>query len=713
MLRELRLRRVYRSDEDDLLSDFYIPALKQSLHYDRAVGFFSAGMIAVAAQGLTALIESGGSMRLIIGADLEESDFRAIDEGYRLRSISERIGREILRIFDSVEDGLFYRRVEALSWLVASGRLDVRIALRRRGMYHEKLGIFTDVSGDKVVFVGSANETPNALLPDFNFESINVFESWKPELAEYCTPYISGFEKLWSNQAAQTRVIEFPEAVKQRLIAIAKNARVPSTKMEAELWKKLRHEASHDDSSEDSSEPQIPNLLGSEPFELLRHQREALEAWRANALQGIMALATGSGKTVTAIYGAVKIFEQTKRLFLVVAVPYQNLADQWVSVLRDFGIVTIRCYGGRATWNERLSESVTLFHTGALKFVCTVVVNRTLQSEAFQGLLKQVQGEYLLFVGDECHHHAAPGVSSSLPAQASVRLGLSATPQHYTDSEANRRLTSYYGKVVFEYRLDDALRDKVLSPYCYHVLPVELTDQEAELYRDLSKQIALLVGQGGLADTELITDPRLSMLLFARARLLGAARNKLIELNNLLIAHSPKPLSLFYCGDGSVEDEDSGESVRQIDAVSTILHERGWSNAHFTSRESREERQEILDHFRLGFIDALVAIRCLDEGIDIPACHTAFILASSRNPRQSVQRRGRLLRKSPNKERAEIFDFMVLLPPAALEFSFERNLFKAELQRIAEFARLAENAGEVVKNLSPLMTKFDLQHVLV
>jgi superfamily II DNA or RNA helicase len=713
MLRDLRLRRVYRSDEDNLLSDFYIPALKQSLHYDRAVGFFSAGMIAIAAQGLSALIESGGSMRLIIGADLEESDFRAIDDGYRLRSISERIGREILRIFDSVEDGLFYRRVEALSWLVASGRLDVRVALRRRGMYHEKLGILTDLAGDKVVFVGSANETPNALLPDFNFESINVFESWKPELVEYCTPYIGGFEKLWSNRAAQTRVIEFPDAVKEKLIAIAKTARLPSTKIEAELWEKLRRDASRDETSEIASQPRVPDLLGSEPFELMAHQREALEAWRANALQGIMALATGSGKTVTAIYGAVKIFEQTKRLFLVVAVPYQNLADQWMIVLRDFGIVPIRCYASRASWKERLGECVTLFQSGALKFACAVVVNQTLQSEAFQGLLREIQGEFLVFVGDECHHHAAPGVSACLPGQASVRLGLSATPEHYRDSEANQRLSAYYGKVVFEYSLEDALRDKVLSAYRYRVIPVELTDEEAERYAELSKQISALVGKGGVEDSELLTDPRLSILLFERARLLGAARNKLVGLDKLLRQHPAEPLSLFYCGDGSVEDEDSGELVRQVDAVSELLHNRGWSNAHFTSRESREERRQILDNFRLGFVNALVAIRCLDEGIDIPACRTAFMLASSRNPRQSVQRRGRLLRKSPNKDRADIFDFIVLLPSAVAEFNFERSLFKAELQRVAEFARLAENSGEVVGTLSPLLTQFDLQHILV
>ncbi len=175
MLRDLPLKPVYRSDTEDLLTDFYIPALRESVRYDRAVGFFSAGMISIAAQGLSALIECGGNMRLIIGGELAEADFHAIEDGYQLRDASEKIGAEIIRVIDNVEDALFYRRVEALSWMIAAGKLDVKIAFRRRGMYHEKLGILSDLRGDKVVFVGSANETPSALLPDFNFESIIVF----------------------------------------------------------------------------------------------------------------------------------------------------------------------------------------------------------------------------------------------------------------------------------------------------------------------------------------------------------------------------------------------------------------------------------------------------------------------------------------------------------------------------------------------------------
>lgn len=713
MLRDLGFRPVYRTDEDNLLEDFYIPALKASFRYDRAVGFFSAGMLSIAAQGLSALIENDGTMRLIIGGELDEPDFRAIEEGYELLNISARFGIQIARTIDNIEDALFQRRLEALSWLVGSGRLAIKIALKQRGMYHEKIGILTDKADDKVVFVGSANETVSALLPDFNFESINVFEYWRPELKPHCDPYMIGFEKLWANRAKRTHVIDFPEAAKEKLVKIAKRARVPSPAIETELWNQLR---AQNEASElrPSSLPSIPHLFAGEPFQIFPHQRQALEAWRANQLTGILALATGAGKTVTSIYGAVRIFEATQRLFVVIAVPYQNLADQWIEVLRQFMITPVPCYANREVWFGRLSELVTLFQTGAVTFACAVVVNRTLQSPDFQSMLKQIPGDAMLWIGDECHHHASPGLIAALPVQARSRLGLSATPEHYLDVDGNNRLTKYYGPVIYSYGLAEALKDQVLTPYYYYPVLVELTDRETEQYEMLTARISVLAAQRGMTDLETASDTQLQLLLFQRARLLGAASNKLVKLDKILSTRDPQPLTLFYCGDGSVEDDDSDESIRQIDAVSPLLHDRGWRNAHFTSRESRDERRAILDHFRVGDIDALVAIRCLDEGIDIPACRLAFILASSRNPKQFIQRRGRILRKSPNKQFAEIYDFLVVSPEGAMQNSqLERNLFVSELKRVAEFARLATNAGDVAHELSPVLSKYDLQHHLV
>lgn len=714
MLRDLTLKAVYRSEDDNLLEDFYVASLKESVAYDRAVGFFSAAMFSYAAQGLSAFVQNEGRMRLIFGGELDEEDAKLLVEGYELRAVAERLGDSIVKAIDLINDPLFFHRLEAVSWLIASGRLQIKVALKRRGMYHEKIGVFTDANADKVVFQGSANETAYALLPDFNFESINVFPSWRPELQDHIAPHVNGFEQLWNDEARHARVIDFPEAAREQLLKIAKRVHLPRPEIEIDLVRKSQGKTGEVAEAAGLSAPHVPLTFGGREFQVLPHQRDALQRWRANDLQGILALATGAGKTVTAIYGAVRVFESARRLFMIVAVPYQSLADQWVEVLREFNIVAIECYGSAANWTDTLSQCVTLFQTRAMSFVCAVVVNRTLQSPGFQQILAQMPGDQMLFIGDECHHHAAAGSLASLPEQARFRLGLSATPEDYMNDDATNRLTRYYGSVVARYELADALRDEVLTPYRYHVEVVDLTVPEAEEYRALSDQIARLAAQRGHGDIEGSDDEQVKMLLFRRARLLGAASNKIPALERLLHGKRPQPLTLFYCGDGRVDDEGSDEPVRQIEAVSQLIGAIGWRNAHFTSRETRRERQEILDFFRLGIIDAMVAIRCLDEGIDVPACRTAYILASSRNPKQFIQRRGRILRRSAGKDRAEIYDFIVQIPDDVVEGApFERHLMKNEIRRVAEFARLSDNVGEVITKLAPVLDKYDLQHYLV
>ncbi|MBK4717541.1 DEAD/DEAH box helicase family protein [Azospirillum sp. YIM DDC1] len=712
LLRDLPLKAVYRSEDDNILTDLYLPALGCAVSYDRAVGYFSASMLSFAAEGVTALVRNGGRMRLIVGGELDEADADAISKGYGLREASAKLGERFLETIDGISEALCYRRLEALSWLVASGRLDIKVALKKKGMYHEKIGIITDAAGDSVIFQGSANETTAALLPDFNFESINVFPSWRTEFFEHFTPYVEGFARLWEGRSKNVVVIDFPEAAKERLIRIAAGVRPPSPEVEQGLWERLKRRGEAEAPEEGISEPRVPTVFNGREFTLMDHQRAALSAWRANEFSGILALATGAGKTVTSIYGAMKVYEKMKRMFLLIAVPYQNLADQWVATLREFNIHAIRCYGGAAEWRDALLSCVTLFQTKALPFVCAVVVNRTLQSEGFRQIVSQVPGERMMFIGDECHHHGSEGLAVCLPRQAALRLGLSATPEHYADTAATERLKRYYGDIVFEYGLEQALRDGVLTPYEYHVIPVELTDAEAEEYARISEQISRIAARGG-GDLERSSDPQLDILLFKRARLLGAASNKLPALRRLLEGRKPEPLTLFYCGDGSVEDEDTGEQVRQIAAVSAAIHELGWKNSHFTSREGRAERQGVLDGFKVGFIDTMVAIRCLDEGIDVPDCRTAYILASSRNPKQFIQRRGRILRRAPGKERARIFDFVVTVPESVAEGSpHERQLLAGELKRVAEFARLALNAGDAYLALEPILERYDLVHHL-
>lgn len=710
MLRDLTYKAVYRSEDDNLLADFYLPALQTSVSYDRAVGYFSSAMLSYAAQGIAALIEKHGSMRLIVGGELTAEESDAILNGYDLRDIQQRVGREFTKTIEQVIEELSFARLQAMSWMIASGALSIKVALKRRGMYHEKIGIFRDANGDQVVFQGSANETVNALIPDFNFESINVFPMWHEELIPHGEPYIKGFARLWDNQAKDTVVLEFPEAAKNKLLQIAKKISVaPSTIIELATWKSLNDGRLP---VAPESLPRFPMVLNGQKFEIKEHQRNALRSWLSQTFRGVLALATGAGKTITALYAATKVFENRNRLYLIIAVPYQDLADQWVDEAAVFNMHAIPCYDKLDNWIETLGQATHLFNIGSLAFVCVVVVNRTLISDEFQNLIRSVDGVHMMFVGDECHRHRSTRIIEILPSQAVYRLGLSATPERQFggDDVDPDPLFIYYGEVCATYTLRQALDDDILTPYDYHPVVVELNGTETDEYIELSTEISRRSAIASISDDGSSDDSGLEMLLFKRSRIIGAAANKLPALQILLAGVEPSPLTLFYCGDGTVESSEDGEIMRQIEATSMLLGNLGWKSSRFTSRENKRTRKDLLEDFKIGNIDALVAIKCLDEGINIPGCHTAYLLASSRSPRQFIQRRGRILRRAPGKEKAVIYDFIVTLPESISSFDHERKLFGAELRRISEFAGLAKNYAEAYRKIEPLLKRFKLVH---
>ena len=718
MLRKLSYKGVYKSDLDNILEDFYFPTLSVANRYDRAVGFFSASTINHAAQALSVFVKNGGQIRLILGAFSDREDLEAVKQGYKKLELSEKIGGELLAMISNVGDELFQNRFETLSWLVAHGRLDVKIALRDRGMYHDKVGIISDDADDKVVFAGSANESAHALLPTHNYESINVFRTWLPEQAEFYDPHIESFERLWKNKSQSTAVIDIPTAVKEKLISVARSLDyMPDPEIEAAIAARILSKSG----KATSNKPQEPATINGQPFKMRDHQIAALVAWKAKGdFQGTFDLATGAGKTITAIHAIVKLAEKIDALACVIAAPYQNLADQWVDILSTFNIYPVKCYISRANWENKLRNMVHELTMGSRSFAAIVVVNRTLKSPEFQDCLARIKGDRLLWIGDECHHHTSKAYEGFLPAHARFRIGLSATPQHYLDEERNELLNEFYGDIVHTYTLEQAIQDKVLTPYVYYPHLVAFTKDEAEEFVDLSEKIGRSMARQQKGRANEMT-PQLTGLLMRRARLVGSAANKLPTLQAILAGQKPTQHTLFYCGDGTVETDEANNSSkenidqarRQIEAVSTLLYDLAWDVSRFTSRESRKDRDSILENFRLGIIDAMVAIRCLDEGIDVPACNTAYILASSRDPRQFVQRRGRILRRSPGKELAIVHDFIVVLPEEFdTDSDYAKRLIKAELRRVAKFSSLSENRSQAYETLAPLLRAYDLEHMI-
>ena len=604
-----------------------------------------------------------------------------------------------------------------LAWLVEQGRLDIRVALRPKGMYHDKIGIITDPSGDAFVFAGSANESAHALLPTHNYESIDVFPTWKEELDPYFTPHREAFERLWENRSRGTAVLDVPTAFEERLLETAQAMDgPPDAARELAITKRLREQAEAEEAAERAKGPHLPTSMGGRPFEIRGHQRDALNAWREKgAFVGVFDLATGAGKTITACYAIVQLAKNIPGLTVVISVPYQNLADQWCEVLELFGIDPIRCYVSKSEWKDDLLATIHDIEMAAVPFAAVVVVNRTMKSDDFQSALKKIPESRFLWIGDECHHHSSQSFEGFLPQNARYRIGLSATPHHYLDDERNGRLTEYYGEIVYSYTLRQAIEDEVLTPYDYHPHIVELTAEEANEFADISNEIARRYAREASSSS---MSQGLTALLMRRARIIASAANKLPALEGVLAGSRPSKHSLFYCGDGTVESDPEshdGEALvgRQVEVVGQQLDRIGWRISRFTSREPRKERDRILTNFRLGLIDAMVAIRCLDEGIDVPACSSAYILASSRDPRQFIQRRGRILRRSPGKESATIHDFIVVLPSGYEDQQgHARKLIKSELKRVAEFSKLSRNAGDAYEVLRPVLTEYDLEHML-
>jgi superfamily II DNA or RNA helicase len=710
MLQDLTFKGVLSSDEDDILNEFYVPAFINSTLYRRSVGYFSAATISYAAQALTVFVQAGGKIQLVAGAFISQDEMDAVQKGYSSLQLLDRLSGQFIQEFALLDSEIFKCRLRALGWLVANKKLEIKIALRKSGIFHEKVGILTDANNDSIVFSGSANETAQALLPQYNFESMNIFPTWRAELRDHWEPHIRKFERLWNNAAKDTAVIPFPDAAREALIAITGAEPPPTLALEQSLWDRFKGNVS----AEVPLEASIPSTLNGARFELRSHQLESLRRWKANDLNGILALATGAGKTVTAIYGLVQIARAAKGLFAIIAVPYQNLADQWCEVLGSFNILPIRCYISTELWSDRLNEAVTDHIMGAATLTVVVVVNRTLISPAFQSRIRKVEPRKLLFIGDECHHHGAGSVNSALPP-ARFRLGLSATPEHYLNDERNSNLERYYGQVVHAYGLKEAVAEGILTPYDYHIRLVELTESEATEYVELSRKISQKFASGGAAGG-LDDDVVLQGLLRKRARLVGSAKNKIGALREVLETFAePHYHSLFYCGDGEVEVDDAEglqTTDRQIEVVSQELARFGWSNSHFTADESISERYRILRNFKEKNTHSLVAIRCLDEGIDIPACELAFILASQRDPRQFIQRRGRILRRAPGKEFAVIFDFIVMLPDTAGTDDLSKRLLEAELARVAEFCGLARNRHETYIALRTVLKRHSLEHII-
>ncbi|WP_293041488.1 DNA phosphorothioation system restriction enzyme [Moorena sp. SIO1F2] len=445
--------------------------------------------------------------------------------------------------------------------------------------------------------------------------------------------------------------------------------------------------------------PRIPPDI-----QLRQYQRQAVANWFAHRGRGTLKMATGSGKTITALAIATELYQKIGLQVLLVVCPYRHLVTQWARECEHFNLEPILAFESVYSWQSQLSAQLYNLQVGKQSFITIITTNSTLIKDGFQSQLKYFPDKTLI-VGDEAHNLGTTRIEKSLPRNIGLRLALSATPERYFDEAGTEALFDYFGSVLQpELTLADAIHQGALVRYLYYPVFVELTEAENIAYARLTQRIGWALGE---AD-DIENDTTVTSLLMQRARLVGAAANKLRALQRLMAKRLNTYHTLFYCGDGSVDGQVSNESNRQLAAVTQLLGSQlGYRVNTYTAQTPLAEREELRRQFERGELQGLVAIRCLDEGVDIPSIETAVILASSSNPRQFIQRRGRVLRPHPGKERATLFDMIVLPPDLGREtWEVERSLLKKELKRFLEFAELADNAGEARVKLLEIQQRY-------
>ena len=652
----------------DVIADFFVPALSASVRYERGVGFFSAGWLRLTAQGMIPFAAAGGQARWVTSPILDQDDWLALQQGAAARH--DAVLRTVLeRNIDELARALEKDTLSALAWMVADEILDFRLALPRNklqgGDFHDKFGIFTDESDNRVSFNGSYNESIQGTR---NYESLRIFCSWSEPFVPLVNADSERFERLWNNLDPNVQVYTLPDAARARILQLRSDAR-PYPIANRNILNLF------------NTGPRVPPELTLRDYQL-----QAIEAWFANDCRGLLEMATGTGKTRTSLSGMVQLFERERRLAIIIAVPYQHLVDQWLEDALGFGLQPLLAYKKKSDWLTKLHQQVLEYNRQDRKVFSVITTHATFIDSDFQEIIAKLQSPALL-IADEVHHLGAERSRVALPGNVSARLALSATPDRWFDDAGTAALRSYFGKTVFQFTLSDAIKRGILVPYTYYPQLVELTLDEMTEYQELSEQISKLAAILASKEDESLQQ-RLERLLMQRARLLNSASEKLTALDSLISSVTDANHTLFYC------------SPEQIDQVCHIVGwEHGWRINRFTAEEPNELRQQLLADFDNREIQALVAMKCLDEGVDVPSTRTAYILASSSNPREFIQRRGRVLRRALNKDDAIIYDFIVVPPQSWYsEHSVvsDKSIVERELRRFKEFADSAQNKHQAL-----------------
>lgn len=658
----------YKSVGEEAFSKILNPLLSCSKNYRRSVGFFSSSSLNFIGDGILTMAKNGGKIYLATSPRLNDEDIQAIQLGYEDRNvIREKFIGEVRETLLSISD----ENAKRLYLLVKENILDVKIVIKSNGMYHDKLAILEDFAGNIVACVGSNNESEPGY--NSNYEKVRVYKSWLDPEGRIADE-TEEFNCIWNDGNYSLKVYDFMEAFKK------------------ELFERVNQEGIY---KKDLSK-----------YEMRPYQKEAKQNWINNENKGFFVMATGTGKTLTALYSIKELIENNK-IFTVIAVPYKHLVAQWQEDVNDIfpNASVIIIHGEIKDGETRIFSS----YLQAKKAYHPIIVITTIKSffiDRYMRLYNKIDFEKLLVV-DEAHNFINK-LNNELSDQYVYKLGLSATPVFGNNEIKTKQLIDWFGGQVIDLPIEKAL-GKYLVNYEYHPIFVNATEGDEQKF---IKATQIMLSAIDANTKTIIDEEKFTIGYRGRLRAISMAEEKLIKLPEIFSEIKDKDHIIIYCSDGrlwldSNKKGNTTQEIRHLEYILKQLNDACLSNSlgrasKFTASEGIEERMELIDSFNKGYIEYLVAIRCLDEGINIPSIKSALILSSNDNYREFVQRRGRILRKYQGKEIAHIYDVIVL--PS---FS-NKNFAEIEFRRFYEYSRLALNAEFLIKQLQNYLYRYQL-----
>ena len=707
----------YSSDTDRLPIEFFLDAFPKSKRVWLKLGYFSSTAFRSLAFGFAQFVANGGTLKLVTNHFLYEKDRDLIFEG------SSSIPEDALLTnlqwisaqLSSDEEHFF----ACLKYLLVAKRLEiVPVMLKPQKMAHFKRGVFEDFQGNFIHTTGSGNFTGSGLI--LNGESLTVRTSWGAELEKVVARNrVREIESIIDRSSDQYQYLVKSEIEDQ----IIKNAPDKSVfdliQDEQQLLRDFeatqtgqvrellrRHKAKLAVRLEEmSSEPTFPYPSG--PYD---YQSAARDKWLANGQRGIFAMATGTGKTITSLNCALESYKVEGYYQIIILVPYKVLVDQWIDEAREFNfgnIISISSQNRR--WRAEMSRLQTLLMVKPKTSFVIVSTYDSLQTSSAMSGLRQLSSDAIL-IADEAHNAGAARTRESLSQLPfRRRIALSATLTRRFDGDGNKFIESYFGDeppYTFEYSMKEAMEKGVLCEYDYHPKLVNLTQDEMTDYRQKSQELLRLYDhkRGVFRSPETA-----KFLLLERARIIHKAEHKLqvfIECCKALFDEAGSLKYTFIYVPEGVDGEDQNLLDVFMERFSKVFP--NIMVGHYTSET--KNRDLVLKSFADGDIDVLFSMKCLDEGVDIPRAENAIFCSSTGNPRQFIQRRGRVLRTHEQKSKARIYDLVVApyFETSTEVTSLDKKLMLSELIRVLDFAWLSNTYYSAVEQLEDTCARFDI-----